>query len=559
MKSKTRELIESGDRLFSARSGLVTHWQDIAENFYPERADFTFSRWIGQDYAANLMTSYPVLARRTLGDQFASMLRPRSKPWYKMKPEDDRLDDNRNANAWLEAKTLTMRRVMYAPQARFLRATKEGDHDYAAFGQCVITVELAKSREDLIYRTWHLRDVVWAENAEGNIDTIHRKWKLAARGVKALWPETCGPTVNQLCEREGHKEINLRHIIVPSSEYEHSSGKKRSDRLPVMSIYVDADNDHILEETALHDHPYVIPRWQTVSGSQYAHSPATVVALPDSRLLQRMTLTLLEAGEKAVNPPMVATKEVIRSDIQVYAGGVTMVDMDYDERLGEALRVLDTGARGGLAFGADIAGKYEALIKEAFYLDKINLPPVTGGDMTATEVRARIEEYIRAALPLFEPVETDYSAPLCEKTFDLCLRNGAFGPITEMPRELGGMEIKFQFESPISQSAEREKVAQFRETAALLKEAAEMDPTLLAEFDVRTAFRDAVSGVGGPSKWLLPEEEAAKARAAEQEKMAMARAAEQAGAMGGIAEQVGAGAQQLQAAGIVPGPEQVAA
>jgi hypothetical protein len=50
---------------------------------------------------------------------------------------------------------------------------------------------------------------------------------------------------------------------------------------------------------------YVIPRWQTVSGSQYAYSPATVAALPDARLIQAMTLTFFEAGEKATNPPMV--------------------------------------------------------------------------------------------------------------------------------------------------------------------------------------------------------------------------------------------------------------
>lgn len=554
MQQRARDLIEQGDRLFSARRGLVSLWQDIAENFYPERADFTYSRWIGQDFAANLMTSFPVLARRTLGDQFASMLRSRSKRWFKIKPEDDRLTDNRNANAWLESKAQTMWRVMYAPQAMFLRATKEGDHDYATFGQCVLTVELAKSREDLLYRAWHLRDVVWVENAEGKIDTIHRKWKLAARGVKQLWGDKCSGALLTLCEKEPHKEINLRHIIVPTAEYDAA----KADRLPVMSIYVDEDNQHILEETALHDHPYVIPRWQTVSGSQYAHSPATVVSIPDARLLQRITLTLLEAGEKAVNPPMVATKEAIRSDIQIYPGGVTWADIDYDERLGEALRVLDTGARGGLAFGDDIANKYEALIREAFYLDKINLPPVTGGDMTATEVRARIEEYIRAALPLFEPVETDYSAPLCEKTFDLCLRNGAFGPISEMPRELGGMEIKFQFESPISQSVEREKVAQFQETAGLLKMAAELDPTLAAEVDVRTAFREAIGGVGAPSKWLLPDEQAAQARQQAQQARDMSAAASQAGAAGAIAEQIGIGAQALQGAGIVPA-EQAAA
>jgi hypothetical protein len=66
-------------------------------------------------------------------------------------------------------------------------------------------------------------------------------------------------------------------------------------------------------------------------GLAYAYSPATVVALPDARLLQQMTLTLLEAGQKAVDPPLKATSEAIRAASTVcrrhYLGRC-----EYDER-----------------------------------------------------------------------------------------------------------------------------------------------------------------------------------------------------------------------------------
>ena len=48
--------------LFS-RGSLLSLWQNIADNFYPERAEFTLSRTLGEEFADHLSTSYPVLAR----------------------------------------------------------------------------------------------------------------------------------------------------------------------------------------------------------------------------------------------------------------------------------------------------------------------------------------------------------------------------------------------------------------------------------------------------------------------------------------------------------------
>ena len=76
-----KKLRDVADDLFAKKAPLNTLHQEIADQFYPERADFTTKRSLGTDFAANLMTSYPVLCRRDLGDQFSSMLRPTAKEW----------------------------------------------------------------------------------------------------------------------------------------------------------------------------------------------------------------------------------------------------------------------------------------------------------------------------------------------------------------------------------------------------------------------------------------------------------------------------------------------
>ena len=159
-----RQLKEVVDQLFKDRLTFMQLLQEIAINFYPERADFTIRRTHG-NFADNLMSSYPVLTRRDLGDQIGSMLRPTEKEWFKMTPAGGEKPDN-EAQRWLEDKNQIMRRAMYTPKAQFNRASKEGDQDYSAFGQCVTSCRPYRLGDNLLYRNWHIRDVVWQENSE---------------------------------------------------------------------------------------------------------------------------------------------------------------------------------------------------------------------------------------------------------------------------------------------------------------------------------------------------------------------------------------------------------
>ena len=80
--------------LFAKRGSLMMLWQEQAEQFYPERADFTINRILGEDFAAHLTSSFPLLCRRDLGDQIGVMLRPTAKPWFHMVPTDVRIEDS---------------------------------------------------------------------------------------------------------------------------------------------------------------------------------------------------------------------------------------------------------------------------------------------------------------------------------------------------------------------------------------------------------------------------------------------------------------------------------
>jgi hypothetical protein len=542
MDDRAKELIKNGDNLFSKRAPMVEFWQEAAENFNPIRADFTAEMTMGRDLASNLSTSYPLLCQRELEGAIGGMLRPTEKDWFHISiARDDKLT---NADkAWLEAKTKVMKRAMYDRVARFTRAMKEGDSDYATFGQCVISTERNLRTNSLLYRSWHLRDVAWCENVDGDIDTIHRNWKPTARDLLRLFGAGRNGTsvhqkVREAYAKDPYQQFRVRHVIIPSDFYESSGPDNKRYNQPYVGIWVDVENGHIMEESGRFTKMYTIPRWKTVSGSQYAYSPSVIAALPDARLIQSMTLSLLEAGELSVNPSLVAQQEVVRGDVNLYPGGITWVDPTYNEKEGVAIRTLDRDFS-GIPLGIELRADIKQNIMEAFYLNKIALPPMQGGrQMTAYEIGQRVEEYIRGALPLFEPMEAEYSGGVCEDTFIELMNGGAFGADEDIPRNLRGQDITFRFESPLRDMADKQLGGKLMEAKALMAQVIDVDPGAAPILNARVALREALAAVT-PASWVRDETEMKELNeemAAQQQAESMMESM-QAGAT--VAEQVG--------------------
>ena len=493
-------------------------WQEQAEQFYVERADFTTNRTLGEDYAAHLSSSWPILCRRELSEQVGVMLRPTNKPWFHMMPTDTRIEDNASMR-WLQWAEGTMRRAMYDRKSFFARAVKEADADYSTFGQTVLSVELSRFRNTLLYRCWHLRDVAWRENQDGEIDFKCRRWKVAVGDLIRYFPKaTLDQKIHDRAKRNPFDEVNVMHVVCDAELADIDARGK-----PRVSLYYDCDNEKPIEQIAIWGKIYIIPRWLTVSGSQYAFSPATVAALPEARLLQAMTLTLLEAGEKAVNPPLIATKDVIKSDMQQFPGGVTWVDAEYDEKLGEALRAMNIDVK-GLPISLEMVKDSRGVLQQCFFLNKLRaFNPTEDPQMTAFQAGQIMQEYIRGALPLFEPMETDYSGQLCEETFDIMRRNGGFGSMLDVPRPLLNAEIDWRFQSPLHDAIEQQKGMKFLEFKQVVAEAVALDPQCAHIPDAPAILRDVANGIRVPARWLRSElqvQEAADAAAAAKQQAA---------------------------------------
>lgn len=511
MPSLVQQLKQQGGSLFDGRGTLLSLWQEICDQFFPSRADFILQRNLGTEFAANLMTSYPLIVHRDLANTFSSMLRPSAKDWFKtVSKRQDKVDTD--GKQWLAWFTKMQKNAMYDRVAMFSRATKEADNDFAALGQAVLQCRYVRPKNGntphLHHRCWHLRDVAWSENEYGIIGPVYRKWHPIAFDVAQHFPDKVHEDTARQAREKPFETVEIWHCVLPTELFDSLEGVERIPQ-PYVQVFFDPHHEIVLELTGSWVMEYVIPRWATVSGSQYAHSPATIAALPDGRLIQSITRVLLEAGEKAVNPPIVGVREMIRSDLNYQAGGFTALDPEYEGKVSEALHQLMPETK-GLNFGLELVKDIREQLKEAFFLNKLNLPPTQGGrDMTAYEVGQRVQEFIRNALPLFEPVETDYNGGICETDMKLILHNDP-EVRKSIPDSLKmGLDLPdafgFVFESPLREAVDKAKVGQWQEATQIITSAQALDQSAAFIIDGKKGLRDVLDAVV-PADWLRSED-----------------------------------------------------
>lgn len=541
MDAACAQLLETSNGLFSnaIRTNMLNLWQESAEIYYPARADF-LREFNPTLVVGENMESTPQLVLRDLAN-YISLFRDK----FKIRTLNEDIDEIPHVADWQDKQTEVLKRALRDRRSQYKRATKQADNDYVAFGNLVISVEESPTRDHFLFRNHHLRDCAWAENPIGEIDRLDRKMKMTARNMKRLFKDTCPQAVLEACEKTPTKEFEIRHIVLPSDEHE-IAGKKSGKKLPYCSIYVDVENGKVLKEGYLPDFMYVVARWHLVSGCPYAFSPPAIAGLPDGRMVNMLARIILEAGEKAIDPPMIALSEVIRSDINLYAGGITVVDSEYDEKTGKPLQQAQT--MGDIRLGVEMREDVRKLLNDAFYLSKLFLP--NEREMTAEEASIRNQEFIRTATPIFDPLDEVYHAPLLDKAFSLLLRTPAIDKTT-IPDELAGKDVQFLFDNPVKQAESRLKLVAAQEVLQVVGAIKVENPNAPSKVDWDALQDDAMRGANAQADWFADPEQVAAENAQAAQDAAIQKAAGMVQAGASVGGDVANATMAMQQAGIV--------
>lgn len=478
--------------LSNSRSNWEKHWQELADYMLPRKADITKKRTQGDKRTDLIFDGTAIHAVELLASSLHGMLTSPSTPWFSMRYRNPGLQRNDAANEWLEVCLDQM--YQHFNRSNFQQEVHELYYDLVVFGTAAIYVD--GDKDGLRFAARHIAEICISEDAEGRVDTVYRKFKMTARAMAQRFGIDALPTAAAKdAEKEPYKEHEIIHAIYPRPEGRGRAAKNK----PVASVYYHKATKHLLSESGFDEFPFMVPRFVKDSVSTYGRSPS-MTALPDVKMLNKMSETTIRAAQKQVDPPLMAPDDGFMLPIRTTPGSLNF----YRAGTRDRLEPLQIGANNPL--GLNMEEQRRNAIRQAFYVDQLLLSQ--GQAMTATEVLQRNEEKMRLLGPVLGRLQSELLQPLISRSFALLLREGLLPPA---PEELQGQDIDIEYVSPLAKAQKLTDLQSMLRGFEVMMQVAEIAP-VMDYLDTDRLVQYLVEVTGIPARVIRSDDEVKKIR-----------------------------------------------
>lgn len=539
-----KRITERYSALFTARTSWDSMWREIAAYIMPRRVpglQGTVETPSVQNEAM-LFDTTAVRANMTLANGQLAWMSPLEAPWFAFEPTGEQGDEEKR---WLSKATRTARDELAI--SSFYTAVHEFYLDRGAFGTAAIYIE-SGSKRTINAQHWPVGTFVIDEDDNGLVDTVIREFKLSPRQAVLRFGEDKVSTKTLEASKDAKRandKVCYLHAIYPREDAERDQAKLDDVNMPIASVYVEKDSNHVCKISGFEEMPVMVSRyleWGSGYGGLYGWSPS-FAALPEARQLNFLQKMMDALSEKMAFPPVLAPEE-LEGEIDPNAMGVTYFSKDLAQM--QALPK-EWQTAGKYDIGLERVQERQKAINDAFHVDLFQMFAQLTKQMTAREVAERSQEKLIQFSPTFSRLTSELFNPLLERVFGILLRAGKFGEVPQsMIRKLtettGFVPVpQVQYSSRIALALRSLPALGYQRTLERLVGMAQVVPAVLDNFDFDRAERDTSLIDGMPAEFLKSEQDVAKTREARAQRdaeiarqQAMATAADSASKVGGI-------------------------
>ena len=485
---KAKILLSRFDRLKTQRQNWESHWQEVADYMQPRKADVTKSRSKGDKRTELIFDSSPLQSVELLSASLHGMLTNPSTPWFSLKFKNEGMEGEDEAKAWLESAT----EVMYSAfnQSNFQQEIFELYHDLITFGTAAMFIE-EDDEDNLKFSTRHINEIYISENDKGRIDTVFRKFRISARAAIQKFGKV-STHIAVTAKKDPYEEVEILHAVYPRSDFNPT--KQDKENMPFESIYMDADSGDELSVSGFKEFPFVVPRYLKASHEIYGRSPA-MTALPDVKMLNEMSKTIIKSAQKQVDPPLLVPDDGFLLPVRTVPGGLNF----YRAGTRDRIEPLNIGANNTL--GLNMEEQRRNSIRNAFYVNQLMMQD--GPQMTATEVIQRNEEKMRLLGPVLGRLQSELLKPLIDRSFAILMRRNLFA---QPPEFLSGQDIEIEYVSPLAKAQKSTELSSIMRAIEIMGSLSNVAP-VFDHINMDKLVRHLTNIVGVPQKILKPQSE----------------------------------------------------
>jgi hypothetical protein len=420
------------------RSTWESHWQECYDFALPHKGNASGLAAPGSKQSDKLFDGTAPDGVEQLAASLLSQLTPPWARWFGFTEGPDLTDEERPIVA------PELERAAAALQSNFDRSNFAIEMhqcylDLVTVGSACLLFQEAEPGAASAFRftAVPLSEVVFEENAFGQLETTYRRSELTLSQIRTRFPDATLPTdLTQNSEKNPDMKIGIIEAVVPSDQGFTYSATTESRN--------DANNEvSQLAHGKFRNSPFINFRWLKAPGETYGRSPV-MKALPDIKTANKVVELILKNASIAVTGIWQADDDGVLNPANIKLKPGTIIP----KAVGSAgLTPLE--APGKFDLSQLILQDLRKNIRRALLADKLGQPEEPR--MTATEVVERSADMARLLGATYGRLQSELLTPLVNRSLEILKRRGEVADI-----QIDGRTIDLEYKSPLARQQARE-------------------------------------------------------------------------------------------------------
>lgn len=515
MSDDADTLIKHQATLESKKSNFMQWWQDICYRVLPSEATFTTIGSEGEKRTERLFDASAAKANRSYAAILEDLATPRTTRWHGLNAMNDALAEDQETDEYFDLATNALFAMRDDPESMFYAARAKNYLLQGAVGNRALFIVEAIGK-GARYLPCHMREITWAENEFGAIDTVYRKYPILGRNALKQFGDKLKKETRDKMAEKPFESFMFLHCVKPNEERVASRADFRG--MEWSGYYVSLDDKEIVDTGGFREWPWAVARDNVAVGESYGRSPA-MEAWPAIMTLQEQKKTILRAGQQAVAPPLLLSEEGPLGPMSMKSAALNYGALSADGV--ELVKPLNTGAN--IPLGVELMAIEKQDVNDAFLSSLWDMIQNENIETAAQVYELARKRAINLA-PLMGRTHSEDLGPMIHRELGIASRNGFLPPLPRRLARMGG-GYKPVYTSPLAKAMRAQDGLAIVRTLEVLPAAMAVDPQARHAIKVTDAMRELADINGMPAKLVRSLDEIGAIAEQEAQQQAAASAA----------------------------------